>query len=322
MKYLKSISVMTAFGLMIASASAADYPSGTITLLHGYAPGGSADTIARLVAKPLSESLGQPVVVEPKPGAGGNLAAAAVARAKPDGYTIGLVTGGHTVTKGLYKSLTFDPVDSFEMVSNIVDYNFVLAVRADHPAKDLPQLLDIAKNSPGSIKYGSAGVGTTHHLTGELLNKVAGVKMSHIPYRGEAAAITSLLNGEIPLIIASPVTLASQIKAGKVHALAVTSDRRWSGLPDVPTVAQSGLTQFDVSTWAGIIAPKGTPPEIISRLNSEIRKIVEISDVKSRIEEAVGGEIRTSTPEQMRDRVASETARWMNVIKEAGIEPQ
>ncbi|CAH1651580.1 Bug family tripartite tricarboxylate transporter substrate binding protein [Chelatococcus asaccharovorans] len=322
MKRARVFGAVVAMGLWATGAIAAEYPTRPITLLHGYAPGGSADTIARLVAKPLSERLGQAVVVDPKPGAGGNLAAAAIARAEPDGYTIGLVTGGHAVAKGLYKSLAFDPVDSFEMVSNIVEYNFVLAVRTDHPAKTLQELLTIAKQAPGSVKYGSAGIGTTHHLTGELLNKVAGVQMAHIPYKGEAAAITSVLNGEIPLIIASPVTIAPQIRAGKLRALAVTSDRRWDGLPDVPTVAEAGLKDFNVSTWAGIVAPKGTPPAIIARLNSEIAKLVADPEVKARIEGAVGGEIHTSTPAEMRARVAAETTRWVGVIKEAGIAQQ
>lgn len=305
-----------------AAACADNYPAGPITLYQGYAPGGSADTIARLVAQPLSEALGVPVVVEPKPGAGGNLAANAVARAKPDGYTIGLITGGHAVARGLYRSLPFDPVKDFKPITNIVDYNFVLAVPANSPYKTLEDLIAQARTAPGSVSFGSAGVGTTHHLTGELLASRAGISLRHIPYRGEGAAITSVLGGEIPLIIASPVTIEPQIKAGKLRALAVTSDRRWSGLPDTPTVAEAGVKDFNVATWAGLVAPDNTPDEVISRLHDEVTKLLDKPDIRSRIEAAVGGEVHTSTPAAMRERIASESERWVQVVKDAGIAQQ
>jgi tripartite-type tricarboxylate transporter receptor subunit TctC len=311
-----------ALGAGAGTAAAQSYPTGPITLLHGFAPGGSADTVARLIAEPLSKRLGVPVVVETKPGSGGNLAAAAIAAAKPNGYTIGLVTGGHAVSKGLYKKLPFDPVEDFTMLGTVVEYNFVLAVPATSSAQTLGDLLAQAKAKPGDISFGSAGIGTTHHLAGQLLASMAGVELTHIPYRGEGAAITGLLGGEIPLIIASPVTLEPQIKAGKLRALAVTSNQRWSGLPDVPTVAEAGVKNFNVSTWSGMLGPKGLPADVQAKLHTELLAVLAMPEVSAKIEKAVGGVIVTSSADEMKARVASEAERWIGVIKAAGIEQQ
>lgn len=307
---------------LAGSVAAQEYPTRPITLVQGFALGGSADTIARLLAAPLSRELGVPVVVDAKPGSGGNIASAYVAAAEPDGYTIGLVTGGHAVSKGLYRELPFDTVDDFTMISTIVEYNFVLAVSADSDAETLADLLDQARAAPGDLSFGSAGVGTTHHLTGELLNSMAGVDLFHIPYRGEGAMITALLGGEIPLIIASPVTLEPQISAGNVRALAVTSDRRWSGLPDVPTVAEAGIEGFNVATWAGLLAPKGLAEEVQARLLAGVHAVLEAPELRAQIENAVGGVVVTSAPEEMRDRIATEAERWIRTIEAADIEPQ
>lgn len=316
------VAATVALAMASGGALAQDYPARMVTLVHGFAPGGSADTVARIVAEPLSQRLGESVVVEPKPGSGGNLASAAVASAEADGHMIGLVTGGHAVSKGLYKTLPFDVVDDFTMLSTIVEYSFVLAVRDDNPPRTLGDLLAQAQAAPGEVGYGSAGVGTTHHLTGELLSSMAGIELMHVPYRGEGAAITALLGGDIPLIIASPVTLQSHIEAGDVRALAVTSAERWAGLPDVPTVAESGVAGFDVSTWSGLLAPKDLPPAIQERLVSEIHAVLAMPEVKGRIEAAMGGEVTPSTPAEMRDRIASEAERWSEVIEASGIERQ
>lgn len=310
-------------GIAFAGLSAAqEFPSGPIVLMHGFAPGGSADTISRIIAQPLSERLGVPVVVESKPGAGGNLASAAVAQAAPDGQTIGLVTGGHAVSKSLYKELPFDPSEDFTMLTEVVEYNFVLAVPADSPYQTLGDLLAAAKAAPDEISFGSAGIGTTHHLTGELLASTAGVELDHIPYRGEGAALTGILGGEIPLVIASPVTLEPQIKAGKLRALAVTSDKRWSGLPDVPTVAEAGVPGFNVSTWAGLLGPKGLPAPVRERLRTNILEVLAMPEVQAQLAAAIGGIVVTSTPEEMHDRIVSESDRWSRVIEDAGIERQ
>lgn len=313
-------------GLAIVAAApqafAQDFPSRPITLIHGFAAGGTADTISRILAQPMGEILKQPIVVEQRPGAGGNNASRAVATAAPDGYTIGLPTGGHAVSAGLYKSLPFHPVDSFEMVSTVVYYAFAVAAKPDFPANDMKGLIAYAKANPGKLDYGSAGIGSTHHLTGELLASVAGIQWNHVPYRGEAAAFTGLLSGDLPIIIATTVTVAPQLRAGKLKALAVSSPTRFRDMPNVPTVAESALPGFDVRTWAGVFAPKGTPAPVVAKLNAAIQQSLARPDVKARLEEVVGGDVQGSTPEAMKAMVASEAARWTDVIKKANIPQQ
>lgn len=313
-------------GLSIAVAAplavAQEFPTRPITLIHGFAAGGTADAISRILAQPMGEILKQPIVVEQRPGAGGNNASRAVASAAPDGYTIGLPTGGHAVSAGLYKSLPFHPVDSFEMVSTVVYYAFAIAAKPDFPASDMKGLIAYAKANPGKLDYGSAGVGSTHHLTGELLASVAGIQWNHVPYRGEAAAFTGLLSGDLPIIIATTVTVAPQLKAGKLKALAVSSPSRFRDMPNVPTVAEAAVPGFDVRTWAGVFAPKGTPAPVVAKLNSAIQQSLARPDVKARLEEVVGGDVQGSTPDAMKQMVASEAARWTEVIKKANIPQQ
>ncbi|WP_374301424.1 Bug family tripartite tricarboxylate transporter substrate binding protein [Ferrovibrio sp.] len=308
--------------LLAGPAIASDYPSRPITLIHGFAAGGTADAISRILAQPMSEILKQPVIVEQRTGAGGNTASRVVATAAPDGYTLGLPTGGHAVSAGLYKSLPFHPVDSFEMISTVVYYAFAIAARPDFEANDIKGLVALAKSKPGKLDYGSAGVGSTHHLTGELLASMAGIQWNHIPYRGEAAAFTGLLSGELPIIIATTVTVAPQLKAGKLKALAVSSPTRLRDMPNVPTVAESGIPGFDVRTWAGLFAPKGTPKDIVAKLNATVQQALARPEVKTRLEEVVGGDAQGSTPEEMKAMVAREAARWTDVIKKANIPQQ
>ena len=219
--------------------------------------------MARIVSDGLSRRLGQPVIVEAKPGAGGNLAADAVAKSTPDGYTIGLVTGAHAISGALYKQLAYSPTDSFDMLSTMVYYALVIAVRADHKAKTLADLIAIAKAKPDDLSYGSVGFGSTHHLAGELLNITAGTKMVHVPYRGDSLTVTSLLAGDVPVIVGTTVLLAGQIESGAIRGLAVTSAARTKLLPNVPSAQEAGVKGFDVRTWAGLLVSKGTPPDIV-----------------------------------------------------------
>jgi tripartite-type tricarboxylate transporter receptor subunit TctC len=325
---MRGILAIAGLGLGLSLAVAApravaqEFPSRPITLIHGFAAGGTADAISRILAQPMGEILKQPVVVEQRPGAGGNNASRVVATAAPDGYTIGLPTGGHAVSAGLYKTLPFHPVDSFEMISTVVYYAFAIAAKPDFPANDMKGLIAYAKANPGKLDYGSAGVGSTHHLTGELLASVAGIQWNHVPYRGEAAAFTGLLSGDLPVIIATTVTVAPQLKAGKLKALAVSSPTRFRDMPTVPTVAESALPGFDVRTWAGVFAPKGTPAPVVAKLNAAIQQSLARPEVKARLEEVVGGDVQGSTPEAMKTMVAAEAARWTDVIKKANIPQQ
>jgi tripartite-type tricarboxylate transporter receptor subunit TctC len=313
----RQILAATLSSLAVPAWAQQPYPARPIRLLHGFAPGGAADTLSRIIAEGLQKKLGQPVVVEAKPGAGGNLAANAVAKAQPDGYTLGLATGGHAISAAIYKSLNFEPVDDFEMISTLVYYALVIAVRADNPAKTLADLLAEAKAKPGSLSFGSVGFGSTHHLAGELLASEAGVKLVHVPYRGDSQAITALLGGEVPMIVGTSVLLAPQIESGAVRGLAVTSPTRTALLPDVPTVDEAGVRGFDVRTWAGLLAPKGTPPEVIAVLNGAVQESLKEPDIRKRLETAVGGEVRGSTPAEMRDLVTREIAKWKVVVERA-----
>jgi tripartite-type tricarboxylate transporter receptor subunit TctC len=308
-------------GLIAAApiASADDYPSRPIRLLHGFAAGGAADTLSRIMANGLSKKLGQPIVVEAKPGAGGNIAAEAIAKAAPDGYTIGLVTGAHAISAATYKSLPYQPAESFDMISTLVYYALVIAVRSDYPAKSLGELIAIAKEKPGSLSFGSVGFGSTHHLAGELLNAMAGIDMVHIPYRGDGQSVTALLGGEVPVVIGTPVLLAPQIQSGAIRGLAVTSPTRTALLPNVPTVQEAGIKGYDVRTWAGLLAPKGTPPAIIAALNSATLEVLKDPLVRQRLETAVGGEVRGSSPDEMKKLIETEIAKWSGVVERARI---
>lgn len=311
--------VATLFALAPSAADAQTYPNRPIRLLHGFSPGGAADALARIVSDGLSKRLGQPVVVEAKPGAGGNIAAAAIANAAPDGYTLGLVTGAHAISGTLYKKLAYDPTDSFEMVSTLVYYALVIAVRADSPAKTLPDLIAMAKQKPNELSFGSVGFGSTHHLAGELLTTTAGIRMVHVPYRGDAPSVTSLLGGDVPVIVGTTVLLAGQIESGAIRGLAVTSPTRTPLLPNVPSADEAGLKGYDVRTWAGLLLPKGTPADIVQKLNAETASMLADPAVKKALETATGGDVRGSSPEDMRALIRSEIAKWSKVIDEAKI---
>jgi tripartite-type tricarboxylate transporter receptor subunit TctC len=315
----RRLALAAAFCVLVTPGFADGYPSHPIRLVHGFAPGGAADTLSRIVAEGLSRNLGQPVVVEAKPGAGGNIAADAVAKAAPDGYTLGLVTGGHAISAALYKTLNYQPVESFEMISTIVYYALVIAVRNDNPAKSLGDLIAMAKAKPGALSFGSVGFGSTHHFTGELLNSMAGIEIAHIPYRGDSQTIAALLGGEVPMIVGTGVLLAPQIESGAVRGLAVTSATRMSLLPNVPTVDEAGVKGFDVRTWAGLLAPKGTAPAIVEKVNAALLVSLKDPATRSRLETAVGGEVRGSTPREMKALVETEIAKWSTVVDKARI---
>jgi tripartite-type tricarboxylate transporter receptor subunit TctC len=305
--------------LIAAPALADSYPSRPIRLLHGFAAGGAADAQSRIIADGLSKRLGQPVIVEAKPGAGGNIAADAVAKSAPDGYTLGLVTGAHAISAATYKSLSYHPTDSFAMVSTLVYYALVVAVRNDHPAKSLGDLVAMAKAKPASISFGSVGFGSTHHLAGELLNAAAGMEMVHVPYRGDSQSTTALLGGDVPVVVGTAVLLAPQIEGGTLRGLAVTSPTRIPLLPNVPSADEAGLKGFDVRTWAGLVAPKGTEPAVVAKLNAAVLDALKDPDVKSRLETAVGGEVRGSTPAEMKKLIETEIAKWSAVVDKAKI---
>jgi tripartite-type tricarboxylate transporter receptor subunit TctC len=318
--------LLVAAGLAMACAAPLDgmaqgYPDKPIKVYQGFAAGGNADTIARVVGAEMTKALVQPFVVEAQAGAGGTIAAATVARAKPDGYTLLLATGGHAVAGALYNRLAYQTVSDFQMVSTITYFPFLLVVRADSPYRGLSEVLAAARADARSVSYGSAGIGSTHHLAGELLVKSAKAEMLHIPYRGDAAAVTALLGGEVPMIVAPPTAVMANIKAGKLRALATTGAQRWGQMPELPTVAEQGVPGYDVRSWAGLMAPAGTPRPIVDRLQAETLKALQAPGVRARLEE-MGGEARGSTPEEMTTMVAAELKRWTAVVNDAHIPRQ
>lgn len=303
---------------LAAPAWAQAYPERPVRIVQGFAPGGNADVIARLVGNEMGKRLGQPVLVEAQAGAGGTLASGAIARAKPDGYSLLLATGGHAVAGAMYGKLAYRTVEDFEMVSTITFFPFLVVVRADSRYRTLRDVLTDARSKPGSVAFGTAGVGSTHHLAGELLASMGKVDLLHVPYRGDAASTTALLGGEVPMTIAPPTAVYQNIKAGRLRAIAVTGPQRWAPLPEVGTVAEQGVAGYDVRSWAGLMAPAGTPRATIDRLNAEVANAIKLPNVKASLEE-MGGDVRGSTPEEMKALVASELARWTRIVTERNI---
>lgn len=297
------------------------YPDRPIKIYQGFAAGGNADAIARSVGTEMAKSIGQPVVVEAQSGAGGTIAAGTVARAKPDGYTLLLATGGHAVAGALYTTLPYKTVADFEMVSTITYFPFLIVVNADSKFRTFKEVIAAAQSKPDAVAYGTAGIGSTHHLAGELLAKMTRTPMLHVPYRGDAASLTAVLAGDVPLIIAPPTAVMANIQAGKLRALATTGPERWPGLPNVPTVAEQGVPGYDVRSWAGLLAPANTPRLIVERLNTETQKALLVPSVRQRLEE-MGGEAKGSTPEEMKAMVTRELDKWSQVVADAKIPKQ
>jgi len=310
-------------GLCLAVAThvqAADFPQPgqAVRIVHGYAAGGNADIISRVVGQEMSKSMGVPFVVEPKTGAGGNIASQMVAKSAADGQTLVMLMGGHSVSGALSDKLGFDPVNDFSMISTVMNFPFFIMVKRDSPLKSVADLAGAMKQRSGGVTYGSAGIGTTQHLTGELLSAQAGVPLLHVPYRGGAAALTGMLGGEVDFVIDTATVAVPQLKAGSIRVLAVTSRQRWSGLPDVPTLDESGFPGFDVSSWAGLAAPAKTPPAIVDRLNAELRKALAAPEVQEKLGQ-IGGEVATGSPADMRLRISREIDRYLAVARDKNI---
>lgn len=299
-------------------ALAQTYPDRPIKIMQGFAPGGNADNIARTVGLEMGKGLGQSIVVEAQAGAGGTIAATTVAKARPDGFTLLLATGGHAVAGALYNNLAYRTVQDFEMVSTITYFPFLVVVPANSKYPSLAALLAAARANPNEVSYGTAGIGSTHHLAGELLASMSKTQLLHVPFRGDSASLTSLLGGEIPMIIAPPTAVMANIKSGKLRAIATTGPQRWQGLPDVPTVSEQGVAGYDVQSWAGLMAPAGTPKPVIDRLNAELQKALLVPAVKTRLED-MGGEVRGSSSDEMRNMVAAQTQKWIQVVNDAKI---
>jgi tripartite-type tricarboxylate transporter receptor subunit TctC len=306
--------------IVVVAAAQDNYPSRPILLTHGFAAGGNGDVVSRIVADALAPRLGQPVIVEPRPGAGGNTASARLAKAEPDGYTLITFTGGHAVSAAIYKSLPFDPVEDFQMVAIYGYQAFMIAVRKDSPLQTIADLIAAAKAAPGKLTYSSVGVGSTQHLAGALLCAMAGIEMTHVPYRGGSAPMTDLLGGQIDLSVDTITVIEPQVRDGNVRALGVTSSAKWWSLPDITPVAAT-LAGYDVRTWLGLAAPKGTPLAAVQRLNAALRAGLADPEVDARLRK-VGMDVAPSSPEEMRTMVTAQIASWKRVVADAKIPQQ
>jgi len=293
------------------------YPAKPIRLILPFPPGGSTDIVARLVGQKLTESWGQPVLIENRPGAGGNIAAETAARAAADGYTLFQVNVANAIGATLYPKLTYDLIASFAPVIQLATTPYVLLAHPTVPAKNTVELIALAKKRPGQLNYASAGGGSATHLSGELLKSMAGIEIVHVPYKGTGPAVTALLSGEVDLYFATVPAALPLVEAKKLRALSVTSARRAALMRDVPAIAEAGLKGYETSTWHGILTPAGTPPDIVVKLNAEIARMLAQPAVKERFIgqglDPVGG-----TPEQFGAYLKAEISKWARVVKVSG----
>lgn len=303
-----------------AATHAQTYPNRPIRILHGFAAGGNADSIARLVATDLATGLGQPVIVEAKAGAGGTIAATTVAASKPDGYSLLLATGGHAIAGVLYDKLPYDTAQSFQPISALTSFPFLVVVNAASPYTQLSDLLTAATAKPRTLTFGTAGVGTGQHMTGELLANRASVSLVHVPYRGESASVSALLGSEVDFIVVAPTAALQHVKAGKLRALATSGATRWSGLPDVKTVAEQGVAQFEVRSWTALLAPAGTPQAIVDRLTKQVNTALQDPTLRNKLAEITGGEVHASSGKEVQTTIESDLKRWAQLVKAANIQ--
>jgi tripartite-type tricarboxylate transporter receptor subunit TctC len=314
------IAVLAALGG--APALAQNYPTKPIRILIAQAPGSATDVISRVVGNRLSEGLGQPIVIEARPGAGGVVGTEAAARSAPDGYTLFMANNStHGSNPAVYPKLPYDAVNDFAPIAFVASVPYVLVVDPSLPTKNVQELVALAKSRPGKMNYASAGNGSTHHFCGELLKSMSGIDLQHVPYKGSPPAITGLLGGEVSLMFANVADIGSQIKSGKVKPLAVTTAKRAPSLPEVPTMAEAGLPGFEIVSWFGLLAPAGTPAPIVSRLNAETVKVLERDDIQATLAKQ-GLEVSPGTPEQFAAHIKSEIAKFSKIGKAAGIKAE
>lgn len=303
------------------SVNAQSYPSQPVRIVVPFAAGGAVDTVARLVGQKMSESLGQPVVIENKPGAGGNLAADTVARAAPDGYTILLTTNGHAISPSLYRTLPFDVMKDFVPVTQLIESPLLLVASNKLPVNSLKDLVKLAKEKPGGLNYGSTGVGNPLHLSMEMLKKATGIDIAAIPYKGDAPLNTALLAGEVDLAIVPVATGRANVENKLVKGLAVTTAQRSKAMPDLPTVAEQGVPGFDTGSWQGFFAPANTPRDIVQRLYREAKKALDAPDVRERLRALVAEPV-ASTPEDFAQKFKDDVAKFAKIAKDANIPMQ
>lgn len=318
---MKSLVVAVLALLLVNPAAAQDFPSRPVKIVVSYAPGGSNDVVARVIAPELQKELGQSFVVENRAGASGTIGADMVAKSPPDGYTLFMGAGAHALAPSLFKKLPYDITKDFAPISLAATSTYVLVLNPSVPATTVPELIALLKSKPGQLNYASAGKGTPLHLAAELFKSKTGTDIVHVPYGGDTPALNDLLAGTVQLAFMSVASTAPQIRAGKLRALAVTGASRSDALPDLPTLGELGIAGYDVGTWWGLLAPAGTPDAVVARLNAAMRKAVALPQTKERFA-PLGLDPRSDSPAEFAAFIKEEVARYAAVAKIAGIEPE
>jgi tripartite-type tricarboxylate transporter receptor subunit TctC len=304
-----------------AQTPAADYPAKPIRIVVPSSPGGGIDALARVIGPKLTETWGKPVIIDNRAGAGGLIGSEIVARAPPDGYTILIVAGGYTLNPSLYAKLPYDTIKDFERVSLLAGAPNLLVVHASLPIKTFKELIAYAKTKPNFLTYASSGVGTTSYLSGEIMKVTTGIDIIHVPYKGAGLSNAAAIAGQVHLIFSAPHTMVPHVKTGRMHALGVSSLRRLPLIPEVPTIAESGLPGFDVNSMYGVLVPAGTPRAIIGKLNAEIVRILRLPEIRTNLE-AQSFDVIASSAEEYERFTRSDMARWAKVLKAVGIKPE
>ena len=312
-----ALAAFAALALLAPGAWAQPYPSHPVRMVVPFAPGGATDIIARIVAQRLADRLGQSVVVENKPGAGTTIGNAEVAKAKPDGYTFLFAPTPFVISQVVYPKLPYDPQKDFAPVSLLATSPFILVVNAAFPARTTAELVAIAKAKPGTVTFASAGNGTVPHLAGELFRLRAGVDIVHVPYKGGGPAIVDLVSGQVPMMFATPIEVSAHVQSGKLRVLGTTSLARLAAMPDVPTLSESGYPDFEVLSFFGVLAPAGTPPEIVDRVAADLAAVMELPDVRERFAQQ-SAEARVLGPAAFSAFLARERDKWADIVKRSG----
>jgi len=304
--------------LVAGSTQVLAYPDKPVRFVVPFPPGGITDVVARILSKPMSESMGQPVIVDNKGGAGGTIGTEAIAKAAPDGYTVGVISSSHSTSAALYRKLRFDPVADFVPVTQLVSVSFCLMVNPEFKVGSVKELIELAKKQP--LTYGSGGLGNTQHLAGQLLNTMAGINMQHVPYKGGGPALVGLLGGQVSILFA-PIDVALQhVPTGKLRALAVANRTRSSLLPSLPTVAESGVPGYEVTSWLGVVLPARTPGDIVARLNREFAKALGIREIREQMLK-LGAEPVADSAAEFGAFLRTDIDKWTRVVKQSGIQP-
>jgi tripartite-type tricarboxylate transporter receptor subunit TctC len=314
----KSLFVGSLLAVSLSAAWAQGYPTKPVKLIVPFAPGGFTDVVARILGQKLSMSMGQQFIVENKAGAGSTIGTDFVAKSAPDGYTLVMVSSTHVISPWIYKSMPYDPIKSFTTVSKLVDSPYVLLVNPKVPARNVQEFIALSKAAPDTVHYASSGNGSAQHWMGGLFVSMTGAKLKHVPYKGSSGAANDLVAGVVESSFAGVPNALSQVPQGRLKALAVTTAKRIPQLPDVPTMQEAGVPGYDASVWLALLAPAGTPRDIVDKLNSEIGKLMASADTKKALFDA-GVEVAPSTPEAMSDYMVKEMARWGKVVKDTGI---